>query len=235
MSSDATTHPTLTVEDAAVMLGVPVAFLRTLADLSGPMFAGRDESDDPAVSLAAVVALRGAKDAAAKVSYEKFWVLVDVSDGCWEWKGIRNRGGYGVVVRYDENGKRKHLMAHRFAHMITKGPIPQGLLVLHRCDNPACVRPSHLFLGTHQDNTADMMAKGRINARSGEEHGRAKLTRKQIVAIRAGHEAGESFASLGRRFGVSATHASRIVKGEVWGNATQKTTPQGKRTHERFQ
>lgn len=87
----------------------------------------------------------------------RFWAKVSKSDGCWEWIGRKDGGGYGKV--YDE-GKRD-LCAHRVAWALTYGPAPHDAQVLHRCDNPACVRPDHLFLGTNTDNMRDMVAKGR--------------------------------------------------------------------------
>lgn len=80
----------------------------------------------------------------------------EIEEGCWEWKRATNSMGYGVLtVNY------RTAYAHRLAWEMENGPIPDGALVLHRCDNPRCVRPDHLFLGTHADNMADMTAKGR--------------------------------------------------------------------------
>lgn len=96
---------------------------------------------------------------------QRFNAKVQKSDGCWTWSGAvkckeRPYGQFSV-------GKRK-VKAHRAAWMLANGPIPSALHVLHRCDNPRCVNPSHLFLGTHQDNMADMNEKGRRTAQSGE-------------------------------------------------------------------
>ena len=87
----------------------------------------------------------------------RFWDKVTMGDGCWEWTGTRHSWGYGLL-----GGRRKvHLRAHRVSWEIHFGPIPAGLYILHHCDNPRCVRPDHLFLGTHRDNMADMVKKGR--------------------------------------------------------------------------
>lgn len=87
---------------------------------------------------------------------ERFWAKVDKSNGCWLWRAARNRGGYGIF----ENGRRT-LYAHRYALELNGTPVPDGLFALHRCDNPPCVRPDHLFVGSLADNVADMVQKGR--------------------------------------------------------------------------
>ena len=90
-----------------------------------------------------------------------FWQRVDQSDDCWMWQGYKNNYGYGLI---GTTGKKTQ--AHRYSYTLAYGPIPDGLWVLHHCDQPACVRPDHLFLGTTQDNTADMIAKKRASWQS---------------------------------------------------------------------
>lgn len=88
---------------------------------------------------------------------DRFWAKVDISGDCWLWSGaIYAESGYGRL-----SFQRKALGAHRVAWQLVNGPIPDGMLVCHRCDNPPCVRADHLFLGTQSDNIADMWAKGR--------------------------------------------------------------------------
>lgn len=90
---------------------------------------------------------------------EKLWDNIDTSKGdnaCWEWQGTRNSGGYGTL-----SGNENGLLAHRVAYEILVGEIPKGMFVCHKCDNPPCCNPSHLFLGTPKDNIRDMIDKGR--------------------------------------------------------------------------
>lgn len=136
---------------------------------------------------------------------------------CWPWTGGLKSNGYGQISDDPRNGEyvgRKR-SAHRAAYEIAFGPIPGGLHVLHCCDNRACVNPSHLFLGTHQDNMADMIAKRR------HAHGDSQPTRKlyqhQVRAIRwlASHDPGPQ-VELAREFGVSASSITHILTGITW-------------------
>lgn len=127
--------------------------------------------------------------------------------------------GYGKVWRA-ECGKK--IFAHRVAWELVKGEIPQDQCVLHRCDNPQCVNPDHLFLGSHKDNAADRDAKGRQSPPPhprGEAHPGAKLKRAQVDAIRSRWEnrpAGLTKKKLARQYGVTPTQIGTILSGDQW-------------------
>lgn len=141
---------------------------------------------------------------------ERFYAFFVAGDGCWEWSGGRFERGYGAFE--GSSGSRR---AHRVSWELHRGPIPDGLKVLHRCDNPPCVNPDHLFLGDDVDNAADMTAKGR--GRIGQRNGRAKLTPEDVIAARyAVIFAACSKARVGRALGVSRTQIERIVSGRQW-------------------
>lgn len=134
---------------------------------------------------------------------------VDRSGGetsCWPYLGARTSRGYG---RHPYGNKMKR--AHRLAYEATHGEIPTGLLVCHRCDNPPCCNPAHLFLGTSTDNVADCTTKGRRAL--GEAHPRAKLTAQAVREIR---ESRQSMLSLSRRYGVSDMTIRSVVLGKSW-------------------
>ena len=147
---------------------------------------------------------------------EQFWLRVDKStpDVCWEWQGQRWRHGYGMFS-VGGNQFRERAFAHRVAFSLTNGPIPDGLWVLHRCDNPPCVNPAHLFLGVAQDNSTDMVRKRRH--KYGERNHNHKLTDAQVVSIRARYAQGSiSQKQLGSEYGVSETTIHVIVTGKGW-------------------
>ena len=107
------------------------------------------------------------------------------------------------------------MYAHRFSYSQFVGVIPAGMFVCHTCDNPSCVNPSHLFLGSRQDNVDDMVAKGRST--SGERNGKARLQAADVVAIRARYETGGALQTeLAEEYGVSQVQISRIVNRKTW-------------------
>lgn len=122
---------------------------------------------------------------------------------CWEWKGKRDARGYGRLG--DER-------THRLAFRTWNGPLGDGYEVCHRCDNPPCLAPDHLFAGTHADNLGDMHAKRRD--RNGERHPDAKLTDAQVAEIRAAYVTGRwKQRELGERYGTTQAHVSMLVRG----------------------
>jgi hypothetical protein len=126
-------------------------------------------------------------------------------EGCWEWTGAKFRLGYGSITTY----QRKRSV-HRVAYELLVGPIPEGMHVLHSCDNRACFNPAHLFLGTHQDNMADAKRKGRFNpSREPKPHLR-KLTPEQAAEVRALLDAGLKQSEVAARFGVHQVTVSDI-------------------------
>ena len=133
------------------------------------------------------------------------------SNACWEWIGaLHPLTGYGYC-----GYKGRVQRAHRVSWQIAFGVIPNGLWVLHKCDNRRCVNPKHLFLGNQQDNTDDMVAKGRVAKQFGETNGLAKLTSTKVFEIRA--RAGTvSNTQLANEYGCSRRAISFIVRRETW-------------------
>lgn len=142
---------------------------------------------------------------------ERFWSKVQTADSdvCWEWQGATTANGYGAYW----DGKA--LYAHRVSWELEFGDIPEELCVLHHCDNPGCVNPKHLFLGTKADNTADMVAKGR-QAR-GSRNGMAKLNEANVLKIRELLKQGcLTQVSISEMFGVARNVISQVSTGKRW-------------------
>ena len=140
-----------------------------------------------------------------------FWPRVikdSAPDGCWEWSGYVSKSGYSHCTN-------RSLNVHRIAWEWANGPIPPGKFVLHQCDNRICVRPDHLFLGTHIENMLDMRMKGR-SAR-GEQVSIAKLTAPAVRDIRAAHaDGGVSIRALARQYGVRPKTLAQVIRRETW-------------------
>ncbi len=148
---------------------------------------------------------------------DRLWERVDKTESCWVWTGAGVPKGYGHLSIGGHQGDMVY--AHRASWEIHFGPIPEGLFVCHHCDNPRCVRPDHLFLGTPADNIDDMVRKGRQRGTSlsGERHNRARLTENDVRQIRRAYASGqEGVSELARKFGVGISTIRHVVKRETW-------------------
>src|SRR5580704_5089112 len=147
-------------------------------------------------------------------TFSRHWNLVAARE-CWEWAGSRHpRRGYGQVTNDGKTAK-----AHRVMWRLTYGAIPDGLHVLHRCDNPPCINPAHLFLGTNADNVADRVRKGRSSRASvnrGEKNALAKLTWNKIAEIRVMLADGVSGKDIAEVYKISRSVVSNIKTGKRW-------------------
>ena len=161
----------------------------------------------------------------------RFWTHVNKSDGCWEWTGCilpwpnterKQRFGYG---QFRLTKRRITVLAHRYSYVLTYGPIPPGLQVCHKCDNPKCVRPDHLFVGTASDNKQDSMNKGRHPTQQGRcnylpkgkdhhyYHRGPKLDRETALIIRRSPDPQHVLA---KRYGVVNSMISLIKSNKTW-------------------
>jgi len=143
---------------------------------------------------------------------ERFWSKVDKRgpDECWEWKPTLNTDRYCTFSIQGRSYK-----AHRIAYQLAIGDIPSGLCVCHSCDNPVCVNPAHLWLGTHAENMADMMRKGR--QKTWDKDPNTKLTPDDVRAIHRSYRRGlVSMREVGERFGIAARTVSNILSGHEW-------------------
>lgn len=149
---------------------------------------------------------------------ERFRAKVDIhgADECWEWTGARNNEGYGQIQVSRRGSPR--MQAHRLSwELHHEQQIPEGMLVCHLCDNPGCVNPAHLFLGTPSDNVQDCMRKGRRARIRGSEHGNSKLTEADVHEIRRALSRGVPQCRIGSAFGVGRHCISQIKTGCSWG------------------
>ncbi len=148
---------------------------------------------------------------------DRFYERVDRSGDCWVWTGRVLANGYGVLPIFDATRRRRgspDRLAHRIAYELAFDVDPGELFVCHKCDNPACVRPSHLFLGTNKDNVADCRRKDRDI--QGERSRIAKVTDDKVRVMREEFKAGTTQTALANRFGVSISLVNGIVHGRRW-------------------
>lgn len=145
----------------------------------------------------------------------RFWRWVNKSEpgGCWVWSGARREHGYG---QFSVVAGTTPVRAHRFSWELVNGKIPAGMVVCHKCDNPPCVNPDHLFLGTKRDNTLDAMRKGRLkwpDVRG--KNPNAKITASQALEIRS---ANGRHIDIARLYGISPSSVGQIKSGVQWKN-----------------
>lgn len=148
----------------------------------------------------------------------KFWSKAEKSGDCWIWQDSLTEKGYGQF----RIGNKK-IRAHRMAYLLSGGTIPNGMMVCHKCDNPSCINPNHLFIGTAKDNVRDCIQKGRhcltnFKKQYGERNGRSKLTRNDIEQIILLRRKGTLYRVIADKFNISITHASQICRGLFWTN-----------------
>ena len=145
------------------------------------------------------------------------WSHTDKSTDCWIWQRGRNTGGYGTLFWGD-----KRWYAHRLAYTLANGPIPKGLHVCHKCDNPPCINPGHLFVGTARDNALDMVRKGRhryilptVRPRGGQGS-RTSVNESQVIEMREKRAAGALLKDLAREYGMTNQGVRAICRGVNW-------------------
>ena len=148
----------------------------------------------------------------------RLWNKLDMQElepsSCWLWTGHKDPDGYGRI-RAGGRGKYRVVLTHRLAYALAHGPFQHGLVVRHTCDTPACCNPSHLVLGTHLDNQADKVRRGRHLW--GEQHNGARLTEAQVLEIRAGYVRGVTRQQdIAETYGITQTCVSRIITRRSW-------------------
>ncbi len=145
---------------------------------------------------------------------QDFWNNVNIKekDDCWEWMGYLDHNGYGSISINNYPNR-----THRYAWEIVHGCIPEGLCICHKCDNPKCCNPEHLFMGTVYDNTHDMIKKGRKVVLRGESNWFSKLTEKDVLEIRKLYSTGKyNQHKLGKMFNVTNSNIECIVNRKSW-------------------
>lgn len=138
--------------------------------------------------------------------------MIATDSGCWEWTGSFGGDGYGVI----SVGRNKQYRVHRLAYEIFKGSSPGEYMVCHKCDNPKCFNPDHLFLGTAKENTSDMIKKGRAFIALGSVHPNSKVTEEDVLAIRAERANVATLTAISVAYGITFQHVSNICRGKTW-------------------
>lgn len=155
---------------------------------------------------------RGLRVYVRKPITERFWALVTKTDDCWTWDAATDKDGYGLFTI--ESGFI--IKAHRASYILANGDIENSLWVLHNCDNPTCVRPSHLYLGTAQNNSDDMISRGRENFPKGSARTQSKLVEEDIIYIRQLRKDGLTLVEIASYYGVSFQLISQILNNKIW-------------------
>jgi hypothetical protein len=132
-------------------------------------------------------------------------------NGCLVWNGYKDKNGYGKTTIASRS-----VAVHRIVYAINYDDFDQSLLICHKCDNPACCKPSHLFMGTHKDNERDKIKKGRRNNLNGSKHPFSKINEKMVNEIRSRYKSGAKLTELSDEFNLTQGHVHKIVKGISW-------------------
>lgn len=151
-------------------------------------------------------------------------ISMDLSTGCWEWRGATSNGYGYLTVGSRKDGTRHTEKTHKAAYRAFIGDIPAGMHVCHKCDNRKCINPDHLFIGTHLDNMRDRDAKGRNVVIIGTRHTNAKLDDNKVMEARALRKTGITYSSLANRYGVNKKTILNAINGITWGHVP--TPPQ---------
>ena len=195
-------------------------FLGTIEDNNRDRVAKGHTKSDRVVALRSRGTTRTVHGPAPLPVEVRFWRHVEQTSTCWLWRGARTHAGHGQLrVGSLTDDSYRIEAAHRLSWTFHYGSIPDEKCVLHKCDNPPCVNPSHLFLGTQLDNIADMNAKARGKAppaQHGEANNRAKITEGIVREIRAHAASGESSRRIASLFGLRQAHVRRIVTHVIW-------------------